>query len=370
MYLGFNNILLVHKTCSLNIFVMDNFLKALLFIFVIIFLENVNAQTEIDLSNTIPLESQELGALNEFLISPYRMEFILNSKYLAITDLDNQPSLHIIDFSNKDNYKYVTGLGKQGRGPSEYLSPNVIIDVTDEEAFYVHDANGMKLVKYDSEFNPLPNEELTIRPNGLPITMHLFNDQFIANGITVNAKFELLGKDGSSINGVGEPISLGSGLPPHVIAQAWHSYSTLSSNKGRVAIFSRSADRAELYDLSTEQKVGEFIDQRFPQPDLRIVDTGNNARAVPGRNAKIAFSWATSNNNFIYALYSGESVQSETSNYGKYILVFDWDLNLLGTYELDHHSFTILANNDGDIFSIQNDPIPAIHYISSEDFLK
>lgn len=332
--------------------------------------ENVIAQNEINVVSATPVDSQILEDVTGFLNTPYRMEFVLNHNYLAITDIDNQPSLHIVEFSGIDNYEYVTGLGREGRGPSEYLSPNVIIDATDENAFYVHDANGMKLVKYSSELTPLAKEEQIIRPNGLPITMHIFNDQFIVNGITVGGKFELLDNEGNSIRVVGDPISLGSELPSSALAQVWHSYSAFSPNEEKIAIFSRAADRAELFDLSTGDKVSEFVDSRFPVPDVRIENVDGTPRMLPGRNAKNAFSWATSNSNYLYALYSGEPDDSETSNYGKYIFVFDWNLNLLETYELDHHSFTILANEEGDIFSIQHNPVPAIRYISAEDIQK
>jgi len=349
---------------------MKKFVVIITVICALINFENVQAQTEINVEGATPVASQVLEDVSGYLNTPYRMEFVLNHGYLAITDIDNQPSLHIVEFSGIDNYGYLAGLGREGRGPSEYLSPNVVIDAADENAFYVHDANGMKLVKYSSELSPLPKEEQMIRPNGLPITVHKFNDQFIVNGITVNGKFELLDNEGNSIRVVGDPISLGSDLPSSALAQIWHSYSAFSPSEQKIAIFSKAADRAELFDLSTGEKVSEFVDSRFPVPDVRIENVDGTPRMLPGRNAKNAFSWVTSNGNYLYALYSGEPDDSETSNYGKYIIMFDWDLNLLEKYELDHHSFTILANNEGDIFSIQHDPVPAIRFISAEDLQK
>lgn len=337
----------------------------LVLIIVLFWANCLQAQEINDLSNAIEVESKPLADISSYLNTPYRMDFILSGDYIAVTDINNVPSLHIIKVDEVNGYDYVKGIGREGRGPGEYINPNVVISNAGSDHFYVHDAGNMKFVKYNSAFEALTDEEIHIRPNGMPISIHKSGGQFLLSGVIVGAKYSVLDMDGEEVTNVGEDISLGNNVPPNILAQSWHSYSALNEDKNRIAIFSRFADFAEVFDEGSGEKIGEFVNPDFNIPEVQLERGGNMPRLIPSRNAKTAFLWATSTKENIYALYSGTSVREEVSSFGRYVLKFDWDLNLLDAYKLDHKSFSILADPDGNLYSLQLYPAePLLRFVS------
>lgn len=325
------------------------------------------AQNFNDSNEITKVDSEEIKVLEDHLNTPYRIDYVLTEDYLAVTDADNSPSLHIIKISNAGGYEYLKSMGREGKGPGEYVSPTDIVSGLNEDYFHVYDAGNRKIVKYNSDFEAINNEEISLQVQGMPISLQMENDKFLVAGVIVGSKLNLINRQGETVGSAGEHISLGKNVPPNALALAWHSYSTYSSQQNKVAVFARSADFAEVYDIESLEKVSEFYNDDFKVPDVRVEESGNAPRLVPNEDAKTTFIWASSTDDKIFALYSGKSTSHESDNYGDKVVVFDWELNVMDVLELDHQSFSILATEDENLYSIQHDPMPAVRYINLND---
>lgn len=318
-----------------------------------------------DIDRAISVKSKKLEKLDNFLNTPYRMSLIFSERYLAITDIDNFPSLHIIKFNSENDYEYYKGMGNEGRGPAEYLSPSDVISDTDH--FYVFDSGNMKFVKYNTDFEVVSNEIINLRTDGLPVSVHKYKDNFLLTGINIGSKFEIADLDGKVVSKGGEDLSLGHNIPSRSLALAWHSYSAFSDEKRKIAIFSRGADFAEVFDIDSQNKISEYFNPEYKLPDMRVENRGEMPRLIPNNGAKTSFLWATSNDDKIYALYSGMKSSEENNNYGNLVFVFNWDLQLIEILKLDHLAFSIIVNSDGNLFTTQLYPEPAIRFVELID---
>lgn len=352
------------------IFKMSFLKKILLALICSYFLQGViviHAQSLFKQEEIVKVNSEELVDLKNDLNTPYRMEFVLSDDYLAVTDIHNSPSLHIIKLSGNGNYEYFKAIGREGRGPGEYLNPSDIVSGRLGDHFYVYDAGNRKLIKYNSDFEPLKNQEINLRVQGMPVSLQQMDERFLVTGINVGSKFDVVNLEGEVVEKVGEDISLGSNVPPNALAHMWHSYSTFSPGQREIAVFSRAAEFIEVYDTESFKKTGEHFNENFKIPAVRLEESGGSPRLIPTDNAKTTFIWATSTDDKIFALYSGKLKTHDSDNYGNIVLVFDWDLNVLKSFELDHESFSILATEDNNLYSIQHFPYPAIKYVRLDD---
>lgn len=343
---------------------MSNILSLILF-WLLVLIQTSIAQSEFEFNNSQAISSEEITSISDSLNTPLRMALLFDEEYLVVTDANNFPPVHKMKIIDNGALEYVKGIGREGRGPSEYLSPNVVIPVNDD-MFYIHDAANLKLVPYNRDFEALTMEEFNFMTSAPPTSIHKSSDGFYVSGITVEGKFEVIDEEGNLTRKIGEDASLGNGVPPNVLALAWHSYSTYSPENSKIAVFSRAADLVELFDIATDEKVGVFANPDFSTPDVSLSNTGGMPRLTPNRGAKTTFLWATSNDEYIYALYSGKLATHEISNFGKYIMKFDWDINFIESYELDHQSFSIELDKVGNLYSIQLDPVPVIRYIEMD----
>jgi hypothetical protein len=343
---------------------MKLFIKVLIILVSFLFYNsNVRAQNIFDSGELIQVDSDRIEILESHLNTPYRMDFVLSEEFLAITDIDNVPALHIVKINSDGQFEYFRSIGREGRGPGEYINPSDIVSGLNDELFYVYDAGNRKIVPYNSNFEALTNEEISLQAQGMPVSLQKVGDNFLATGVNVGSKFFIVNNDGNVAIRVGEDISLGNNVPPNALALAWHSYSTVSTQQNKIAIFARSADFAEVFDLESLEKVDVFYNEDFRVPALRVEESGGSPRLMPTDRAKTTFLWVTSTEDKIFALYSGRSISHESDNYGDIVVVFDWELNVLNTFKLDHDSFSILATDDENLYSIQHYPAPAIRYV-------
>ncbi len=327
-------------------------MKIIVFLFIIsLFVQQSKAQNPFSEAQPVQLQTVPLDNVNHYFNTIYRAGIVFQGSYLIITDVSNRPSMHVLEIHSPGNVSYYGGFGDEGRGPENYLSPSDVVS-SSETLFYVYDAGNRKLVPYNSSFEVQQREIITIQSAGLPVSIHADDQMFFLAGVTPNSRFEVMNKEGTVIDTFGELETIGSNIPPRLNALAWHSYSAYSPSHQRIALFSRSADKIDLFC----SKSGELLNSKYNSdsgtPDVSVRSASSGSRLERGRNAKTAFIWAASNDETIYALYSGKRDDEEYNNYGDIIFTFDWDLNLTGFYQLDHQSFSIEADTDGNLYSV------------------
>ena len=70
---------------------------------------------------------------------------------------------------------------------------------------------------------------------------------------------------------------------------------------------------------------------------------------------KAAYSWVDADANHIYTLYSGTMRSEENALYTNKVHLFNWDLELIEGYELDHRTHMIAADGKGGIYSLTSE---------------
>jgi len=286
----------------------------------------------------------------------------ISDNFLIVTDASNLPSVHVFTIAKPGILEYKIGFGNEGRGPAEFVGAWDIIKSPDY--IYIYDAGTRRLLPYDMEFNHNPRGIVNLRTEGLPINLHFLNDKFYVTGITIDGRVEIINRSGETIDKLYEhhDLELRERINSRALASMWHSYSTLSPDGGRIALFARNAAHAELLTIDGEQ-LSIIKDSDKGLPITQVV--GQTVADGPG--AIRGYISVTSDNKYIYALYSGYKVGESNSPYGGYIHKFDWDLNLIDIFELDHKALSILRDNDKGIYTIQHYPDVLIRYIELDN---
>lgn len=292
------------------------------------------------------------------LISPVRS--LIHSNNLYISDRSNQPSILIFDITDKNNPEFIKGLGREGRGGGEFLAPDFLLKSPINENIFVFDAGGRKLVQID-ENNVILSDDLSFRLNGMPTNLHAVDStKFIVTGIIPDSRFSIVGIDGTNIvqsDAVGEITSLGEELSGFHEANAWRSQSTYLKSEAKIALFSAYAKRVDLLN-SDGDLLKTVKDDDHDRPRVSFRDS----EFVFENNAVIGYVSATSDDDYIYALYSGQNYGNEGAGNGQYLHVFDWDLNFISGFHLDHFSLNITVDENMGIYSTQQNPDVAIRF--------
>jgi len=280
---------------------------------------------------------------------------------LYVTDRSNKPSVWIFRIDEANDLHLFKELGREGRGGGEFLAPDQIFPQSDGSGKFVYDAGGRKLVGINNQFE-IESNEYSFRSSGMPTNIHsISEDRFLITGILPESRFEIYEKKDFELiksESFGEMTSLGDQFGNLHLASAWRSQSVYHSGLERIALFSSYAERIELYAVDGELLHTVSSDENGV-PKVSYV----GSEFVFENDAIISYVSATSDENYIYALYSGKNYGDEGAGNGTILHVFDWALNFIEGFQLDHHSVSISADNDGKIYSTQNHPESAIKLI-------
>jgi len=331
--------------------------KYFFFLFFVVLISCTNQNDRFFNSTDFPGINSEV-IIDRDPITPFRS--LIKDDILYITDRSNQPSILLFDISNNTNPKFIQGLGREGRGGGEFLAPDFLLKNPSDENIFVFDAGGRKLVQID-ENNQIQSDDLTFRLNGMPTNLHATDSTtFIATGIIPDSRFsvvEIVGTDIVQSDTVGELISLGENFSGFHEANAWRSQSTYLHSEKKIALFSSYAKRADLLNTNGEP-LNTVKDNDHDRPKVSIRDS----EFVFEDDAVIGYVSVTSDKEYIYALYSGQNYRNEGAGNGQYVHIFDWDLNFISGFQLDHFSLNITADDNKGIYSTQQHPTVAIRY--------
>lgn len=321
--------------------------------FVVFFAVTVNGQVSIYSYEDVAI-NQITSNVVEIDAEFFRISDLLfvNNKVLVI-DKSNEPTVQIFKVVNDTTFRQVRSFGSKGRGPTEFIDPWEIFRSEKHNELYIFDAVNRRMAVLDENYELLVNDYINVKTDGFYTTMHRFDHHFIGTGITTGCMLEIFDANGERTECRGKQPDLGlkSKVSDRTVAQRWHSYSVISQSKNKAILFYRHAHRVRSIDLKGNLQ-SELIDKDFGTPITEAV----NGNAIPAHVDFRAYISATSNDQFIYALYSGEISTSPFSYLGGYIHKFDWELNLIDIYKLDHLAINIHIDAEGNVYTIEYDP--------------
>lgn len=337
-------------------------MKYLLFILIILGISCSNQDENLFDSNNFHLVESTV-IIDDNINIPFRSLVYDNKIY--ITDRSNQPSIAIFDITEKDKPVFIKGIGREGRAGGEFLAPDFLVKNPINNYLYIFDAGGRKLVQVNNQ-DEILTDDLSFRINGMPTDFHIVNEnEFITTGIIPNSRFTVVEIDNTNlipIDAIGEMSTLDVQLSGLHKASAWRSQTVYSKEREQLAMFSSYAKKAELFN-----KEGDLLqiiqDVEHNKPKVSLV----NSEFVFEDDAIVSYVHATSDSKYIYALYSGQPYGDVSASDGNYIHVFDWDLNFIAGFQLDHFSVSITVDNQRGIYSTQHNPEVMIRLVDLSD---
>lgn len=301
-----------------------------------------------------PIQYQSIGAERlitfQEVLQPRRMRMI--DERLYVSDFSNQPSFHVLKPKKNGDLSYIRGVGTEGRGPGEFV---LIEDFADADSLiYIFDGQQLKFNIFDPESPAATPAEVPVRTKGRPLAVYGLPDgRFVTVGLFPNERFQVYGSNGERIAGYGELFPFNESFSGRQLAISWYSFSAVPPSGDYLYLFSSNSDHIEKYSLQNGDLLKTLKGDENPYPRMKL-------ETVQGQNWPVddgsiyGYLWADADEQYIYALYSGE-LQSDLDRFkADKIHVLDYDLNLVTAYQLDHYPFTMAADGHGGLYTVTN----------------
>jgi len=299
----------------------------------------------------IEYTSVKTGQISTFkqIYQPRKMRMI--GDLLFVADFQNNPAFHVLQINEGGNLTYLYGEGSKGRGPGEF---QLIEDFMETgSGIQIYDGGLLKLVEYSKEGRTIQSDDIYLKIKDRPITMNVLPDgNFVAAGILFNDRFHIYDKQGELKGQHGRQLAFDEEFIPRHLGVSWYSFSVTHPVQNQVYLFSLSADFIEKYD-SDGTLLKRVQGTEFPVPKKRI-EVANGTPWPVDDGGKYAYIWADRDDQFIYALYSGIMNEEVEHPRGNKVHKLDWNLNLVGAFELDHYPVMITPDGRGGLYSLYN----------------
>lgn len=304
-------------------------------------------------------------SVSDSLYTPKRLAVFSdeNDDLLAVvSDLTKKPPLHYLNVTKDE---YITGMGRSGKGPGEFVNAGSVYYNTETSQISVVDAMQQRLTFIDlnkpiDSLKNLHRSEppiLNLEFNGLPLDiLKLQGDRYAAIGlmrVNNSKKFGFIDSAGKQKQSIGYiPNFKEVNLPPLKQHVAWRAYGTKNREGTRFAAAYYHMDLIEIYNSD-----GERIEAiRGPQFSPLIVTSQDGNPQLSKEHTRNGYVAVTARNGYIYGLYSGRKLDHPQRNMGNHLLVLDWKGNFITSYKLDRDVFEIAVSPSGKmLYAIVND---------------
>lgn len=284
---------------------------------------------------------------------------------LLISDSGSESAFHVLEIQDDNSLKYLKGVGKVGRGPGEFTRLMDFIDV--DSIILAYDGAQLKLIGYDKNLNILPEKEIMLNTQGMATSFYsIQNGKFVSVGLFFDDRFQVYDSNGEILGQFGNIIPIKENFTNRDNALAWRSLGAVNPATNSVYLFSANANNIEMYNL--DGKLLKTVKGNgFPMPNMALDESG-----WPVDNGGImAYEGLDVDNEFIYGFYSGAKRSSfkqgegnlfEQMEFNK-IHKFDWELNVVSAYLLDHIPSSFAVDGNGGVYTLsQNEKGTIIRY--------
>lgn len=286
-----------------------------------------------------PLYEWELD--REVMYNPSKIKYVKG--YVILTD--GNPD-HQIAVLNESDRQYLGGFGRHGKGPSEFLSPYLILSEPDHPRFCVYDLNMRRISCYDveqtvSDFSrPEPELMVTLDGSfGMPINLEARMDrkEFIVTGIfPEETRYIVSDSTGKVIKRAGTIPTILRNAPVNVQHNAALARVAIHPRDGRVAFAYRFMDRIAIY--SAEGKLLYEINGPDPkgEPGVILAYTASGQPYMAQDNeTRMSYINVMADDRHIYALYSGRQRKEGAATYAGHLYIYDWEGNPVSRKRFD-----------------------------------
>lgn len=321
--------------------------------------------TLFELFNTEKQLSGELLALNKTLGNPYQV--LVVDSFLMLYDSDNE---HIGSFFNAYTGEFLQRFGKIGRGPEEFLMPVEISFDKKNETLNIFERSAGRLTHLKNLFNKecgnVPQDRVSFTNNQgyTGFVRRIGDSAYVASGEFEN-RFAVFDSNGEIFKTTQDyPIYEGVNISDNLLYIAYQNMLEVNSTNNHFAAASIYCDNIEFFkfeenDLTLIKRYG------FIMPEFVDMSNNDSKMLQPSESNKMGFLDISSDENYIYCLYSGRSINDYGTRSqafkGEDIFVFDWKGNPITRYKLNEEivKFTVDSRSKI-IYAIAHTPEPVI----------
>lgn len=341
----------MNKKYIIRIFISLVIILALFFLYNIFFNKSTSFKKEFTLLRQVSEFGDSLG-------SPSRL-IVLDSTIIII---DNKP---LTGFSSVQAYGasgiYLRSFGRQGQGPNEMLSPwQIFIDPANKNNFWIFDLALYRLTEFS--LNGKENNKFITFKGGMPYSPILLKNGLIESpGFSLTkGRLAVYDTSGKMLKIIGEiPPGKKENVPVPVHQVAFQSVLKVKPDGSLLVLAVRYADMLEIYkpDGTLVKRVHGPVNKN-PIYNVDLVN-GSPVMAIDTKNSIIGYTDIALTNNYIYALFSGRTINEyhQKAPYGNHVHVFNWKGEILKVYKTDSDLLTIAVSNDENrLYAVQDYP--------------
>lgn len=330
-------------------------------LFLVFILNACNGDNKSEKNRIINLESNEVLEGVKLSVSEYLYQIgdialakIGDIYFALITDRSNTPPVHLINVS-KDSY--ISELSRAGRGPGEFAQAFSISVF--EDSFIITDPRNYRLthipkgVFIDSKIRDHSKYLIdNIQFSGLPLNvLPIDSDNYVVVGpirTIENHRFTRINLPEETSSYFGSHDSFDSNIDPTTIQLMDREYGTSSNEKSLFATGKYHTDKIDIFNFE-----GKLI-ATYKGPSFGKLNFKNNEDrySLDEENNIIAYVDITSNNDYIYALYSGKKLNHSQRNFGDTIVVIDWSGKFITSFRIDQQALKIAVNGENSLLLV------------------
>jgi hypothetical protein len=293
------------------------------------------------------MELEEFGILRP-------LNFVqINDSMFFVYDVKNENLLNLINIYSRKTQRGVN----KGQGPGEVLAPSSIVFKDNQVLVYDAIPKKMHEIVCTSDSTLALKEVYRIETGTMIFQVHLLDSTFIATGTFGDFWLAEMNKEGKIIATVDFP--------------AWEETNNISKSATYVlyntALYANSPDKKRVVAATSDQGIISFLYRtnigiqeykqiKYHAPSFRITERGGAAYL---RDNVEGFKGIDCDDNYVYASYSGRTMNTHESNFSlcEHLLVYDWDGNPIKRYILDIPITKLVYNKEkNSIYGLGRNP--------------
>jgi hypothetical protein len=250
----------------------------------------------------------------------------------------------LLTFINVLNGKTVKRMVSRGRGPGEMLMLK-FCSQTNKNQLWIFDPNQPGVHFID---NQVIMTDALYKPVAKLRSLDLFKIDtcFVASGFSVyNHRFRIFDSKGNTVDTClhYQKPGIYQKIPDHIYSTGYQGWYTVHPDNNKFVFAAFFGCRFQIFDF-VNNTIQPKVDLFFWDPVLRE----ENRVCILDRQSKMGFQNIDSNQQFIYALYSGKTKADHLDELTcSHLLVFDWDGNPVKRYLLDTPLSSFCMNEAG-----------------------
>jgi hypothetical protein len=262
----------------------------------------------------------------------------------------------------------ITNFGLQGIGPKE-IPDFTRMSVSSKEQKVL----GITVPNYDGKYYEVYLDSLIEDPSYFPSSTLNFEQgareafqkisdkRFVALSISDEKRLALLDANGRILGSHFDyPFQEDfSSFPKSLLGMVHQGCIVYNDETQRVGVFTYNSTCWDIYDFSTPDQPNVVSQYHITSPkavnDSRQISENAYSYSVAFRESnEMGFLDVKSNNRRIFALYSGRSFSEAGDDFlrGKFVIILDWDGNVLDKVELDFETSCIAVDRKGILYSV------------------